>query len=206
MKDDPKVKARYAKILHGFISIICSTLRVKKVGWERYEGKDQKLIMCGWHGKSFIFAHHFRNRGYYVIISSSNDGDIQNGIFERFGYRSIRGSTGKGGVRAALSAVKVLREGATLAMTPDGPRGPSKVVQGGVMMMAQKSGAGLVPVGIKCKPAIYMKSWDRYMLPLMFGRAELIFGEPIFVPENATEEEVEQIRLHLESEITRLDS
>ena len=86
-------------------------------------------------------------------------------------------------------------------MTPDGPRGPSGVVQGGVMLMAQKSGAALIPVGISARPRTLARSWDRYLIPWAFGRAVFLFGDPIFVPEGANEEEVEELRLRLEQQI-----
>lgn len=89
-------------------------------------------------------------------------------------------------------------------MTPDGPRGPSGVVQGGVMLMAQKSGARLIPVGISARPRFLVNSWDRYMIPALFGRAVMIFGEGLTVPRDAAEDEVEQIRLRLEGEMHRL--
>ena len=88
-----------------------------------------------------------------------------------------------------------------MAMTPDGPRGPSGIVQGGVMLMAQKSGAALVPVGIAAKPCWRAPSWDRYMFPFLFSRAVFLFGDPIYVPESATDEVVESIRLELEKQI-----
>ena len=153
---------------------------------------DHKLIFCGWHGRSFAFADYFRRRDWWVIIS-------------RLGYRVIRGSTGRGGVRALKEAISALNDGGTMAMTPDGPRGPSGIVQGGVMRMALKSGAGLVPVGIAARPRLIAKSWDRYMVPLPFGKCVMIFGEPIYVPRDSTEEQVEEIRLQLEREIHRLE-
>lgn len=206
--DTPKQRRKkilLAKVAVFLIRNVSRTLRLKVEGWDRYDGKDSKLILCGWHGKSFIFANQFRKRGYWVIISQSNDGDIQDMVFRTLGYQSIRGSTGRGGIRAALQGVKALREGGVMAITPDGPRGPSKVVQGGVMLMAQKSGAGLVPVGIHARPAWFAKSWDSYMFPFPFAKAKMIFGEPIFVAENATEEEVEAARSKLETEIERFD-
>ncbi len=178
-----------------------ATLRVRSIDFPE---DDRKTIFCGWHGQSMVFAYYFRNRGYWVVISQSNDGDMQNTIFSRLGYRTIRGSTGRGGARAAIESIRVLRDGGTMAMTPDGPRGPSGIVQGGVMLMAQKSGAKLVPVGISARPRMLVKSWDRYMVPCPFAKALLIFGDPLTVPKNATEEEVESIRLKLESEIHRL--
>lgn len=209
MSDPFKVRLRKRvaiTLAYSALRLIGSTVRLKVEGWDKFKTNDSKLIICGWHGKSLMFANYFRKRGYWVIISNSNDGDIQNEIFHRLGFQSIRGSTGRGGVRAALQGVKKLKEGGTMAMTPDGPRGPSGVVQGGVMLMAHKSGAGLVPVGISAKKAFYAKSWDKYMLPYPFSKARMIFGDPMFVPENATDEEVEAIRLRFEQEIHRLQA
>jgi len=104
-----------------------------------------------------------------------------------------------------VEAIRALKDGGTMAMTPDGPRGPSQEVQGGVMLMAQKSGAALIPVGISATRRLLAKSWDRYLVPLPFSRALLIAGDPIFVPKTASEEEVEAIRLKLQEEINRLE-
>ncbi len=202
-----RLKKRLAIFL-GFnaVRLIGGSLKLEVQGWERYENDDAKLIFCGWHGKSLIFANYFRKRGYWVIISNSNDGDIQNEIFCRLGYQTIRGSTAREGVRAALQGVRKLKEGGTMAITVDGPRGPSGVVQGGVMLMAHKAGAGLVPVGFSAQSAWYARSWDKYMIPKPFSKARMILGEAIPVPENASEEEIEQLRLKLQDEIKRLEA
>lgn len=189
-------------LLYGILRAINSTIRVKTQDYPEF---DSQTIFCGWHGRSFMFANQFRHRGWWVIISQSNDGEMQARIFRRLGYEIIRGSTGRGGVRAAVEAIRILKDGGTMALTPDGPRGPSGVVQGGIMLMAQKSGAKLIPVGISARPRILAKSWDRYMLPMPFAKATMIFGEPIQVPKDASEAEVEAIRLHLESELHRLE-
>lgn len=208
-QDPFKVRVR-KRIFFGLgifvVRVFGATLRLKVEGWEKYKDNDEKLIFCGWHGKSLIFANYFRKRGYYVIISNSNDGDVQNQVFKTLGFKTIRGSTGRGGVKAALQGVKALKAGGTMAITPDGPRGPSGVVQGGVMLMAHRSGSALVPVGISAKNALYTRSWDKYMLPYPFSKARMIFGDPLPVAENATDEEVEEVRLKLESEIHRLQA
>ena len=193
------------RILSGacyvMVRAICSTLRFEM---RHLPEKEEKLIFCGWHGRSFAFSDYFRQRGWHVIISHSSDGEMQSRIFGKLGYKVIRGSTGRGGVRAAVEAIRALKDGGTMAMTPDGPRGPSGVVQGGVMLMAQKSGAALIPVGISARPRLMAKSWDRYILPLPFSKCLMIFGDPIHVPSKASEEEVEAARLQLEEEIHRL--
>lgn len=202
-----RIKKRIAITLgHAIFRLIGSSLKLQVEGWDQYKDNDQKLIFCGWHGKSLIFANYFRSRNYWVIISNSNDGDIQNEIFRKLGYQTIRGSTAREGVRAALTGVRKLKEGGTMAITVDGPRGPSGVVQGGVMLMAGKSGAGLVPVGFSAKSAWYVKSWDKYMIPKPFSKARMALGEALYIPENASDDEVEAIRLKLESEIHRLEA
>ena len=178
------------------------TVRVKT---ENFPADDSKSIICGWHGRSFVFGNHYRNRGYWVVISNSRDGDLQNKIFTKLGFRTIRGSTGRGGARALIESIRALKNGGTMAMTPDGPRGPTHVVQGGVMLMAQKSGASLIPVGISARPRRLIKSWDMFMVPRLFSRAIMVFGEPIKVPKDADEATVESIREHLESEMNRLE-
>jgi len=165
-----------------------------------------RSILVGWHGRSAMFANYYRNRGFWVIISQSRDGEMQANIFRRLGFQIIRGSTGRGGVRAAVEAIKALKAGGTMAMTPDGPRGPSRVVQGGVMLMAQKSGGALIPVGVAVKPCLRARSWDRYIVPLPFCRVVIMGGDPIYVPADATEDEVEAIRLRLQDAMNAVEA
>lgn len=188
------------------IRLVGATLRLSTPGYEKVKDLPTGAIVCGWHGKSFVPGYFFRKRGFWVVISHSRDGEVQNTVFSKLGYGVIRGSTGRGGVRAAVEAIRVLKRGSWMAMTPDGPRGPSGVVQGGVMLMAQKSGAALIPVGISARPRWLARSWDRYMVPWPFARAVFKFGEPLYVPQDASEERVEEIRLALEGQIHALEA
>lgn len=188
-------------LIYRFVNVLGRTLKIEL---RNFEASPERTIYCGWHGRSFPFAYSCRNRGWWVIISQSRDGDIQNTVFERLGFQTTRGSTGRGGERAAVRAIKALRTGGVLAMTPDGPRGPSQVVQEGVMLIAQRSGARLVPLGIAASPCWRIKSWDRYVIPKPFARALLIAGESMPVPKDATPEEVEAIRKRLEDSLTTL--
>lgn len=191
-------------VLYFVVRSIGITLRIRSENYEAVKALPSGCVIAGWHGRSMVAANFFRGQGVWAIISQSKDGDAQNRIFKRFGFKTIRGSTGRGGVRAAIEAIKVLRDGAWMALTPDGPRGPEGVVQPGVMLMAQKSGAALVPIGIAANPRWLAPTWDHYMLPYPFAKALMLFGEPMFVPGDATPVEVEQLRLKLEADIHRL--
>lgn len=194
-----------SRLAYWIVRAFGATFRIKALNYEPIAAIKGGRVLCGWHGRSMIASIFFRKKGFWVIISHSKDGDIQTHVFKNLGFNVIRGSTGRGGERALIEAIRELRKGATMAITPDGPRGPSKVVQGGVMAMARKAGATLVPCGVSAKPRFIAKSWDRYMIPLPFSRCLLNFGEPLEVPPDATDEQVEEIRLKLESEITRLE-
>src|SRR5665213_2292012 len=130
---------------------IGATLRIKGYGAENIAVPSPKIFLM-WHGRSFVPGQLYRNKGVYVIISHSRDGEMQTRIFTRLGYQVIRGSTGRGGERALVESIRCLKAGHDMAITPDGPRGPSGVLNPGVLLMAKKSGAVLIPVGTSARP------------------------------------------------------
>lgn len=195
----------FSRLAYFLVRLIGSTFRIKVLNYEPLEKLEGGKVLCGWHGRSMIASIFFRRCGFWVIISKSKDGDIQTHVFQNLGFKVIRGSTGRGGERALIESIRELRKGETMAITPDGPRGPSKVVQGGIMLMAKKAGAWLVPCGVSAKPRFLAKSWDRYMVPYPFAKCIMNFGQPMAVPADASDEEVEEIRLKLEAEISRLE-
>lgn len=190
-----------SSLIYGLARTLGRTIRLEVQGFEKVKDLPHGKIYAGWHGVTLIPANFLKGRGAWVIISHSRDGEMQSRIFSKFGFQIIRGSTGRGGERALVESIRVLRKGGEMAMTPDGPRGPSGVVQPGVVMMARKSGAALIPVGISAKPAWRAPTWDRYLVPYPFAKGIFAFGEPIYLSENADEEEQERVRLQLEEAI-----
>jgi lysophospholipid acyltransferase (LPLAT)-like uncharacterized protein len=178
-------------LIYGLIRLLLSTVKIDMVN---YSEPKSGGIISGWHGRIILATKAFRGRGYWTMISQSRDGELQYGIFRRLGFNSIRGSTGRGGIKALMEAVRELKKGAVLCFTPDGPRGPSGVVQGGLMVMAKKSGQPIIPIGMATNRRWLIKSWDRYMVPKPFSRGVMVFGDPIYVPAEATDEEVERLR------------
>lgn len=172
---------------------LSATLRVRMVGEEHLRAAQDAgkgVILVSWHGRTFMPITRFRNKGYWSMVSTSRDGEYQNRLFQRFGIHTVRGSTSaRGAVQAALTLTKHLKNGATAAFTPDGPRGPSHVVQPGAIFLAQKSGSPIIPAGISAAPRQLMRAWDKYMIPLPFARVVWIYGPPIYIPADAKSEE-----------------
>lgn len=190
-------------IVYHFVRALGSTYRIRIEGKERFHLPGSTIFLI-WHGRTLIVGNVFRKLRLFVIISHSRDGEMQAGIFRRMGYQIIRGSTGRGGERALVESIRALRGGGSMAITPDGPRGPSGVVQGGALMMAKKSGSRIVPVGAAAAPRTLIKSWDKFLVPWPFARGVVISGEPVFIPPDADEAKIESIRLQLEETLNRL--
>ncbi|MDR3706889.1 MAG: lysophospholipid acyltransferase family protein [Capsulimonadaceae bacterium] len=166
---------------------ISATLRSHVIGEEfldrMHPNSGDSVVLVTWHGRSFVPVTRFRGLGYWAMISTSRDGNLQNKLFRRLGFRTVRGSSSaRGAVEAVLIMRRELHKGGVLTLTPDGPRGPSGVLHPGAIYLAQKSGCPLVPAGASAWPCIKLKTWDRYLLPMPFARAALIYGDPIHVP------------------------
>lgn len=195
---------RIAAVVYFLARFIGMTLHVEYEGIEKVTdlvASGSGGILVTWHGRTLIPANVFRGMGFWALVSLSRDGEIQNRIFQRFGYRTIRGSTGRGGARAALALARTIREGGILAFTPDGPRGPTHKVQPGTIFLAQRSGRPIIPLGISAAPRLLLKTWDSYMIPAPFARAAFVVGDPLYVPADADEDGVNRATRDLEAAI-----
>lgn len=151
------------------------------------------LIYAFWHRYQLLLAHVHRNEGLVVLVSRSRDGELIARTVERLGYRTVRGSSGRGGAVAFLSLLQEAKRGRRLVFTPDGPRGPYKFVQPGVVAAAHKTGFPVVPVAWAATRVKTLKSWDRFLVPLPFATFHIVYGPPIMASDN---EEKTAVLLH----------
>ena len=199
-----QLAASSAGLAAWVVRFLCATMRVRTVDEDRFFGIVEGKILCLWHGRPLPPTARMRGVPLSVLISLSRDGELINDVLATMGFGAVRGSTGPSGARALASCIKLLRSGGIVVVTPDGPRGPSGVVQAGVFTMARKSGCPIVPIGCSARPRLLLKSWDRFMVPLPFSRAVILFGQPLHVPEDADTQTIEQLRLELQATMRRL--
>jgi lysophospholipid acyltransferase (LPLAT)-like uncharacterized protein len=117
----------------------------------------------------------------YGLISPSKDGAWLTEIYKNIGIHSVRGSTQRGGKEAFREMVAVLRGGNSIAMTPDGPRGPKYVVKPGIALLAKETNVPIILAGIGISSAWRFRSWDEFYLPKPFSKIRLHFQ--IIAPE-----------------------
>ena len=163
--------------------------------------QKQPVIFAIWHNRLLmlprVFDPTFPTRQSYGLISASRDGDHIAKFIERSGYGTIRGSSSRKGVIALRQLVETLASDGNVLVTPDGPRGPVYQVSQGIVFLAQKSGAAVVPIHMEYSSCWRLKSWDRFVVPRPFAKLRAIFGSPIHVPpiEGAEQFEAERLRL-----------
>jgi hypothetical protein len=122
------------------------------------------------------------------MISASRDGELISRIGKFFGYTPVRGSTSKGALEATRRLVSFLKAGKRCAITPDGPRGPRRVIQTGAVTVARLAGCPVVPFAFEAERCWRLKSWDRFIIPKPFSRAVFVYGNPIRIPRKGGED------------------
>jgi lysophospholipid acyltransferase (LPLAT)-like uncharacterized protein len=171
------------------------------------------VILALWHGRLLICAPHAWPRGarksLSALISQSKDGEAITTAVAAIGIKAVRGSTAKagkdkGGAAALKEMIRVLRGGDSIAVTPDGPRGPRMRISPGIIQLAKLSGAPIIPMTGAVSGQRLADSWDRAAIPAPFGRGVYYWGAPIQVPRSADEATLEAIRLTLEQTLNDL--
>jgi lysophospholipid acyltransferase (LPLAT)-like uncharacterized protein len=163
-------------------------------------------IFAFWHGRILPATFFWRDRGIVVITSANFDGEWIARIIARFGYRSARGSTSRGGSRALVQLRRELASGHPVAFTVDGPRGPARVAQPGAVWLAGATGHPILPFHIEASSHWTAKSWDATQVPKPFATVGISVGAPIEVPANGSEDARLQQLQRLESTLNELES
>ena len=162
------------------------------------------VVMAFWHNRVALMAYISRrycpDRTLLTFISRSRDGQFIADVAARFNIKAVRGSSSRHGSSAMLTAIRASRDPKTdLVITPDGPRGPRYEIQPGVIGLAQATGRPIVAITYHLKWKLELNSWDRFQLPLPFCGCHLITSEPIYVPAEATEDELAVIKSQVEA-------
>lgn len=175
------------------IRAIGSTIRWETDGLEKIdevEREERLPIFCLWHDRIFAGTYFLKDRGIVVITSQSLDGEYIARFLKRFGFGTVRGSSTRGGVRALVEMVRWMRSGLSMAFTVDGPRGPRYEAKKGAVILAKKTGNPMLPFSVELGDHWTVKSWDRMQIPKPFTRARFLVADPIYVPPDATDDDL----------------
>lgn len=201
------IKKLALSITPRVVSFLGNTTRLKQYPGEfhRVHGeKSQPFIAVYWHSRLLFITWYLRVYPLCAMISRHSDGALAADTFGKFGIKAVRGSTSSGGAAAFRQLFRMIEQGWNAAITPDGPRGPSRRLQEGVISLGQISQRPIIPISFSARHAVRLKSWDRFMVPLPFSRVSLVYGEPILIPRKMDTVTKEKYRLSVEEALNRV--
>ncbi len=188
--------------LHTYALLVSRTSRYVVRGKEHLEeawAEGQPVIFAAWHGMTmmwlcFILRFYIDHR-YVVLVPADRRGNTLATWSRLLGiepYAVDHYSTALSQARGVVHLVRAVKRGASAYINPDGPDGPPYVVKPGVVYIAQKTGAPLLPVAAFTAAKYTLNRWDRYSVPLPFSRIATVVGEPVPAPRDGDPEIIAQ--------------
>ncbi len=200
-------------IAHFFLaniaSMLCKSIRITILNDDhikRLEQQNKNYILAFWHGTMLLAWYLHGNPTFVALISKSKDGDLLAKILRHWNYKVIRGSSSTGGDAALSIMIDHVKNSYSLAITPDGPRGPVHKLKAGAVVSAKKSKVPLMLVGVGYKKKRILKSWDQFEVPYFFSEAKVIYSEPVYVDENLTYDETSAMIQECELKLNELQA
>lgn len=181
------------------VKLLAYTLRVRVVGKEAVDdlvAADRRVVLSFWHRRLLMMPLSYpwrrasadgQARGVAILSSDSKDGERSAATWRHFGIHAVRGTASEDGAKALVRMIRAVKEGWDFGITPDGPRGPRQVLKPGVVALARRTGAWIVPVTVAYSARIELKTWDAMPIPLPFATATVRYGAPIPVEPQADE-------------------
>jgi lysophospholipid acyltransferase (LPLAT)-like uncharacterized protein len=188
-----------AIIIRAWISTL--SFRYRSLGvnvfMDRGRVRQQPKFVAFWHENMLVPCHEFARRDILVLISQHADGEMIAQVCKHVGFGTIRGSSTRGGLKALRQMIRASDE-CHIVVIPDGPRGPRRHVELGLIYLAAKTGLPIVLLGIGHDRPWRLKTWDRFVIPRPFSRAIVLASAPIHIAETATRADLEEQRKMVE--------
>ncbi len=188
----------------GYLAFVGNTSKVLEFGNEDLAALRTQyphFIYIGWHEHVLTSAWMLRNQNIAILVSQSRDGEYHSRLARSLGFQPIRGSSSRGGVRGFLQLAHAVRTDCDILIGADGPRGPAKECKVGAIVLAKHSGMPIIPMSGCLTRYTRLKSWDRTIVPFPFATLLMMYGNPIFVPQDADKKVIAEYQRRVEQAI-----
>lgn len=193
--------------LASLINVLCKSLRIQKVNEKtirKLRSENKNYVIAFWHNTMLLGWYLHGSENAAALTSKSKDGDLLAKVLKKWNYNVVRGSSSKGGDVALGVMVDYARNNCSVAITPDGPRGPALKFKAGAVITAKKSGIPIILAGVGFKKKKLLKSWDKFQVPYFFSKAKIVYSEPIYIDKNSSYEQTSAIIKKCEEELCNL--
>ncbi len=187
-----------ARVMVSSLRLLFATIRKEFIlppgdfQWSAYDPNPPgRCLYCTWHDSIVMPLFMGKSHNMAALVSQHQDGSYLAETMKLLGIVCVRGSSMRGAVQA-LRETLTATESYHITITPDGPRGPRRVMKDGIVFLSSRSGRPIVPMTFEYERAWSLKGrWTDLVIPKPFSRVRMILGSPIFVPPHASREVIE---------------
>ena len=184
--------------LYLFSALVYRTCRVFLIGEENVKEAlehDGPIILTSWHGMTMMVAafakRNLDTSNFVGIAPDDHNGRTLDVFGRRLGIdvfiMNVYGDSTLGIGRRLVDLMRSMRSGKNLIIHPDGPFGPAYKIKPGILFLAKKTRAMILPLGCYCRHSYHLPRWDRYTLPLPFSKVHIQIGKPMLVPDDSAD-------------------
>lgn len=159
---------------------------------------NRPALYIMWHEYILLPATSRKGSDLTLLVGLHRDADWFSEVVENFGFKTVRGSSSRGGIKAILQ-YKREHQQTSLVLTPDGPRGPRRVLSPGCIQLASLLRIPVIPIGCGFNAPFRNGSWDHFAVPRFGSRGRMILGPAIDIPRKLNEDQLEAYRMHVET-------
>ncbi|NNJ52828.1 MAG: lysophospholipid acyltransferase family protein [Ignavibacteriaceae bacterium] len=192
---------------YSVFTFLCKSLKIEKVNVDilkKLKSESKPYVIAFWHGTMLLPWFLHGNPNVAALTSKSKDGDLLAKLLKKWKYKVVRGSSSSGGETALGVMVDYAKNNFSIAITPDGPRGPHHKFKAGAVVTAKKSGLPIILAGVGHKKKKILNNWDEFEIPYFFTKTNVVYSDPVYVSANLSYDETSEIISFCEKELNRL--
>ena len=194
-----------ALIASGYIYLVRYTSIINVKNSEEaasFWRKNEPFILAFWHSQLMMITFSWKSKKKLNILASGHSDGRFGSLIAKY-LKSNNIPTSNSNKKKSLRPIfELLKNKDYIAITPDGPRGPKEKVSEGIIKIARKTNSTIIPIGFWSSKNYSLKSWDSFLITLPFSKCSFVWGDPIKIPNEIKDNEIEKYQKILEKKIT----
>ena len=194
-----------ARRIATYIRLVNRNTRWQRIGYEELDQlaeQGEPVIVVLWHQRLAQSPYFFPLDKARIcsITSSARAGSMVGRVQKLFGMDTIAMASKTRHVALSRQVLGKMKQGISIGIAADGPRGPERVLSTVPLVWARTSGIRVFGITYSTKHGREAGTWDHLLMPRPW-RNEGVFlcrEWTETVPRKASEEEIETLRLSLE--------
>lgn len=189
-------------LAYPLVYLYLKTLKIRIIASDKSAGAFKSSLVCScYHNNLIPLIFAYRNKNYFGLVSKKMDGEIADFYLNKFGYKTIRGSSREGGTEALYEIIPLLKNNIVISIPFDGPKGPVYRMKKGIIWLANRAKYPLLFGYCYFSKAWRLWNWDGLYIPYPFSKALIVFDEPFFVEGKLHKKDLDSYKANIEKKM-----